>query len=468
MQQSDHTSVPDAPLIERWPLLHPVTWVFATLPFQWMPGAGGVTVPYLFVMLAMGALCLAPRAIIGMTWVLRCAAIWLVPYLVYLMILFVSLSASGEQGMATRQAFFLAAFVTVAAWLATAQTPARLLRWWAGGMILSFLLVSETIARSLGLSWVDAYTRFYINGDLGFIVYGFLREIFIASAGASDAFVPASQKNMVSGALFLALLMFRAGYMRSDRDTTGLIVTVLLVSLLIMLNTRIVLVSLVLGGVVVWLIRFSSGQNFSLGGLLLRVFVVLFAGLALLAFLGSDSAIASTLSERFLFEDHSTGSRLSQYAWALQQIEQSFFTGSGYGELSGQPVHNIFLGAFMHAGVFAFLLVLFFYGVTLAIWAGFVLRLVREPQDWVLPLRGEWVAVLPMLPLLRMWVSGDAGHHSIVEWAAMAVFIGLLASNEALRPALERGRASRRTASGTRPDRPVEASDDVLYPQKIQ
>lgn len=462
-QPSEHSSLP---LIERWPLLHPVTWVFATLPFQWMPGAGGFSLPYVFVLLALAFLCLSPRAIFGATWVLRAAMIWLVPYVIYLMILFVSLSGSGAQGMATRQVFFLAAFVMVAAWLASSQAPGRLVRWWAGVLIVSFLLVSEAIARSLGLSWVEAYRRFFLEGNLDFILYGFMREIFIASAGAAVDFVPASQKNLVAGALMIAMIMFRAGFSGSDSDRLGLIMTVLLVSLLILLNTRIVLVALGFGMLVIWFIRFAGGQNYSLGGLLLRIFVVLFSILTLVIFFSSGTDLAEIMTERLFFADRSTGSRMNQYIWALQQIEQHFFTGYGYAELSGQPVHNIFLGAFMHAGVLAFLLVTFFYAAMVAIWGSFVMRAVRAPQEWVLPLRAEWVAILPVLPLMRMWVSGDAGHHSIVEWTAMGVFMGLLAANKVARGVSTSAPVG--VASAPRPERAVRAPGDVLYPQKIQ
>ncbi len=448
-----------APLIERWPLLHPVTWYFLALPFQWVPGPAGINVPYIFLMLAMAALCLSPAAIIAATRALNWSWLWLVPYLVYLGILFIALQGSGQQGMATRQVLFIAGFVTVAAWLAAASNPARLIRWWGGGAILSFLLVSEWTARGLGLSWGDAFVRFYMGGDLNFIMYGFLREIFDAAAPMRESGVPASQKNMISALLFVGLLLFRAGHAGSGRDLLGLGMTFLIIAILIMLNTRTVLVALLLGFLLIWMIRFANQAQFSLGGALLRVFLVLFAGLALVALLGSEKPMVETLSARLAFDDGSTGARMSQYTWALMRIEQAFLTGSGYAELSNQPVHNIFLGAFMHAGLFAFLLVLTFYGVTAALWLGFVHRLIWDPGHWVLPLRAEWVAVLPLQPLIRMWFSGDAGHHSVVEWTAMGVFAGLLLTNAAL---------ARAQGSAVRPRPAVKPAGGFLQPQKLQ
>lgn len=468
MRPYDPTEIAAVPLIQRWPLLHPVTWLFAALPFQWMPGPAGISLPYLFLMLSILALFLSPRAIVGAVSVVSNSTLWLIPYVVYLMILFIALHESGEKGMATRQIFFLAAFVTVAAWLVASKEPARLIRWWGATSIFSFLFVSEWIARGIGLSWTEAYSQFYLNGDLNFVMYSFLREVFDTAAASPEGGIPASQKNMVSAMLFIALILFRAGHQRSGRDTFGVVVTILVLSVLIMLNSRTVLVSCLLGFALIWAIRLIGQRQFSLGGALLRGFIVLFAVSVLLVMLNSGKPIFETLSDRFAFDDGSTGARMNQFTWALLRIEEAFFTGSGYAELNGQPVHNIFLSAFMHAGVFAFLLVLAFYVVMVGMWLGFVHRLIREPDHWVLPLRAEWLAVLPLQPLVRMWFSGDAGHHSVVEWTAMGVFAGLIVANSALRATSQEAKPTPASASIARPYGAVNAPGRVLYPSSFQ
>lgn len=442
MPRSD-TASGSAPLIERWPVLHPVTWFFAVLPFQWIAAAGGAKLPYLALLAGLSALFLAPRAINGATGVLNRAMLWLVPYAVYLMVLHVALHGSQGQGIALRQAFFLSGFVLVAAWLAASRDPARMVRWWGGAAILSFLAGSEWIARGLGLGWPEAVVRFVQSGDLNFVVYGFFREIFNATAGGAEANVAASQKNMVSATMLLGLILFRAGHAGGDRDRLGLAMTVLVVALLIMLNTRTVLLSLALALVLIGLMGALRGRQLTLGAFLLRIFAALAASLALVLVFSSATALTDVLGARFAFDDYSSGARLQQYVWALQRIEQAFLTGSGYAELNGHPVHNLFLGAFMHAGVGAFLLVCFVYGVLLAAWWGFALRATVSTGYWVLPVRAEWVAVLPLQPMLRMWFSGDAGHNSLVEWTALGAFAGLVAANEARRSRLRRRAAHR-------------------------
>ena len=93
-------------------------------------------------------------------------------------------------------------------------------------------------------------------------------------------------------------------------------------------------------------------------------------------------------------------------------------------------MHNLFLGAWLHAGLIAFLLVLAFYFVILGTWIAFLFQITMRSDAWVLPLRAEWVAVLPLLPLFRVWVSGDAGHPEFSSWIALFAFFAITLVNE--------------------------------------
>jgi len=135
------------------------------------------------------------------------------------------------------------------------------------------------------------------------------------------------------------------------------------------------------------------------------------------------------IGERFSFADDSSGNRLGQYAWALARIEENPLWGSGLGTFKGQPVHNLFLGAWMHAGIFAFVLVVFAYLSIVVGWFLFVVRAVTQKGYWVLAVRAEWIAVLPIVPLFRVWISGDSGHPSFVEWTALFAFYSLILTN---------------------------------------
>jgi hypothetical protein len=46
-----------------------------------------------------------------------------------------------------------------------------------------------------------------------------------------------------------------------------------------------------------------------------------------------------------------------------------------------------------------------------------------------LPMRAEWVAVMPLLPLFRVWVAGDAGHPDFASWIAIFAFVAVVHAN---------------------------------------
>ena len=121
---------------------------------------------------------------------------------------------------------------------------------------------------------------------------------------------------------------------------------------------------------------------------------------------------------------------------ALERIAQHPLTGSGFYEVGGFQVHNLFLNAWMNAGILAFLLVVSFYLILVGRWVAFVWSLVRHPERWVLPLAPEWVAPLPLLPFFRVWLSGDGGNLFLGEWIAVAAFLGLILANDLKRMAL--------------------------------
>ena len=179
----------------------------------------------------------------------------------------------------------------------------------------------------------------------------------------------------------------------------------------------------------------------SVAGAVGAILAFVVAAAALTALFYTDNAMIAAIGERLAFEDDSAASRLDQYGWALQRIEGHLLLGGGYAELDGQPVHNLLLGALMHAGLAAFALVLAAYVSLLVFWVGFMRRLVTDPGWWVLPVRSEWIAALPLLPIVRVWLSGDAGHPGLAEWAALAAFFGVLQANVLRRAGLREASA---------------------------
>ena len=111
----------------------------------------------------------------------------------------------------------------------------------------------------------------------------------------------------------------------------------------------------------------------------------------------------------------------------------------------------MFLYAWGYGGVIAFLLVVMFYVTVLWRWMSLLFAITRNSGYWVLPLGVEWIAALPVLPLFRMWLSGEGGIMKFGEWLALSVFFGCLAANELCRRAL---RQAGQPARKPRFDRP--------------
>lgn len=415
------------------PLIHPVILVFAVLPFQWITlgkvGGFALTLPYASVLLLIAATLLSPRVMTVAASLLPRVAIWLVPYAFYLLILILMLHGSKAQGSPVRQVFYIVGFVGLGAWLAAARDVGRIARWAGAVSIVTFLLGTEILARGIGLSWATAITRFVTAGDLDFVIYKFFRAVFNA-LGDGEITVAASQKNTLAVTLLVSLQMFRAGRAPDRPDRVGLVVTGLVFFVLLMLNTRSVMLVAILSLPLLSVLTTLRARRHNLTEMILKATAAILVVAGLLVLLTSENSLVSMVERRFSFDDSSTGGRLTQYAWALQRIEQDFLTGSGYAEINGLPVHNIFLGAFMHAGLPAFLLVGVFYLGILISWLRFAIRIVLSPESWVLPMRAEWVALLPLVPLSRVWLAGDAGHPAIAEWVALACFFGLLLANQ--------------------------------------
>jgi hypothetical protein len=96
----------------------------------------------------------------------------------------------------------------------------------------------------------------------------------------------------------------------------------------------------------------------------------------------------------------------------------------------------------MHAGLVAFLLVIFTYLMVVVGWFVFLVRVLSQPGYWVLPARPEWIAILP---IFRVWITGDAGHPSFAEWITLCAFFGMILTNR-----LAKGASMNSAAMGSR------------------
>jgi len=417
-------------------LLNPLTLVLGCMCIQWVTlgsvGPFSVKLPYLVLGLVMIYAASTPRRVASCWLFVRQNMTWVAAFGVYLILLTAALYGSEGQNMPLRQAFYLLASIAFAGSLATTRDVRSVVRTGAGLGLALFVLVIEILARTIGLSWIDAIVQFVRSGDLQFVIYKFFRPIFNSLDRSADATVVASQKNAIAVCVLTAALLFRSGYRKARPDFIGIAVLGAALILLLLLNTRSVLivagVSIVLATLMSAIMRPQEAT-----GLLLKGLAALAIVAAGVSYTQAEDPVLNTMSDRFSFEDQSTASRVLQYEAAVEKIKEHPLIGNGYFELDGRPIHNLFLSSWVHAGLAAFLLVIVFYLVLLGRWLSILYTVMSYPERWVIPIAFEWIAPLPLLPLFRVWLSGDGGHLFLGEWLALSAFLGIVLANHVKR-----------------------------------
>ncbi|WP_310467435.1 hypothetical protein [Sphingomonas sp.] len=416
-------------------IFNPATILLATLCVHWVAfGSSGplaIKLPYLALGLVILFAASGPRKLAACAKFVRDNALWLVPFAVYLALTSIVLRGSPVEGMAPRQIFFLVGTVAFAGCIATSRRLPHIFRIGAVVGLAVFVAAMELLARKIGLSWADAVSRF-LAGDFNFVMFSFFRGVFNALDPTGDVTLSASTKNATAVSLLVLALLFRGGSANPPRDIAGIAFLGFAMALLIMLNTRSVLIvaglSMVMATGIGALIR--PVHNFPL--FVLKFGALLLILITIVMILPTEGA-SDALSTRFTFDDYSAASRVEQFQLALAQIEKEPVTGTGYFEVDGHVIHNLFLAAWVHAGIGAFVLVVLFYVALIARWVMLIAAVAARPDRWVIPIAFEWIAPLPILPLFRVWLSGDAGHPFLGEWIAVGAFLGCVVANDLMR-----------------------------------
>ena len=413
-------------------LFNPITLLLASICAEWfaVTEAGPFTIklPYAALFLVILYAMTSARRINSCLVFARQNVAWIIPFLIYMLLLSGALYGSPAQNTAPRQVFYFVGSIALGGTLAAAPNPKTLCRLGAGLAIVVFMGVVEIAAHRLGLSWTDAIKQFVTSGDLHFVVYTFLKTVF-SSLNSNDVNLATSVKNAIAVCILVSGLVFRSASSRPTRDFVGMGHMAVVLGLMVLLDTRSVIIAG--GGGILLAIGLKAINHTGSGAAILGVkaLAVVAAMIMVIGFTNSG-AVTGLMADRFSFEDTSAEARVEQYTVAMDRIEQHPWKGSGYYLIDGYPVHNLFLSAWMNAGILAFLTALAFYLVLVARWVSFVWMLITQPKRWDLPLAPEWVAALPLCPFFRVWLSGAGGNLFLGEWVAMGIFLGLLFANE--------------------------------------
>ncbi len=211
-------------------------------------------------------------------------------------------------------------------------------------------------------------------------MFTFLKTVF-SSLNSDDINLATSVKNAIAVCILVSGLVFRSASSKSTRDFVGMFHMAVVLGLMVLLDTRSVIIAGV-GGILL-AIGLKSITHTGRGSAILGVkALAAVAALTMVIGFTNSDAVTGLMADRFSFEDASAEARVEQYQVAMDRIEQHPWMGSGYYLIDGYPVHNLFLSAWMNAGIAAFLAALAFYLILVAKWVSFVWRLVTQPKRW--------------------------------------------------------------------------------------
>ena len=417
----------------------PVVFALAVVPVIWptLLSIGPTTIEpfHLAVLLVVGVTLCQPRCLIAAVAIVRDNIVFVAFFTLYLFLLSVSflhsMEGSAFRELIVKQSAFAAFAACIAARVASMPDAGRTL--YVGGIagLLAFFAVLSLSAQAAGVGLLDALVSLGQSGDYKAWVYKFLKPAlssFAAPVVGNAEEIAAARKNNIASGLLVCLLCYIIGHV-SRRTAVSRqflhysLLGLFLASLLMMLS-RSVMLSLILSVLPIVAVKILRGRD--------PLFIVAAFATAtslMLAYLLVPQGIIDGLAARFFDDTTSFESRLSSYSEAFKVIEQNLVYGVGLGgRIDEKTVHNLFLYAWLQAGVLAFL-------VIFVAWSYLVFRVLehlwRLLVDNTWTTRGEitlhaWIAALPIMALMRVWVSGG-GTLNFAAWLSIGVFLGLLA-----------------------------------------
>jgi hypothetical protein len=416
----------------------PVVLALMVVPIIWpsLLRVGPVTLePYHIALLALvGATVLQPRYLLMTFNIIKDNIVFFAAFAVYVLFLSLSYTHSLESSALKALIFKQLAFIVFATCVAArvAAMPNAGLTLYVGGIasLVSLFVIMEISARAGNVGLFDALVSFGKTGDYKAWVYKFLKPALGAfsqqTVGSTIDFA-ASRKNNVASGILVCFVCYIVGQKYRSSIMNANIVHYAIISIftasMIMMLSRSVILSFVLALVPIIAVKIIKGRD---PLVLAGVFAA--ATSVMLVYLIVPQGIIDGLEARFFEDTTSFESRLSSYSEAFHVIENNIIFGIGLGEeIDEHTVHNIFLYAWLQAGVFAFLAAFVF-------WSALFFRVVRHLWQLLMENRWTserditlhaWIAAIPIMALLRVWVSGG-GNLNFAAWFSIGVFLGLL------------------------------------------
>lgn len=291
------------------------------------------------------------------------------------------------------------------------------LLFWSGvSASLFFIGIAAITLAAKGVNLLDVIGRALINGNPQLLQFMVFRNLFNNPDSLDGNTVGVALRHTSLGFVYIGFLLAAATARRSFWSWAGLFIagSIILLSVSRSLTITIMLAfSPLLFGLTR---KYPSTTMFSLLGVAVALLI--------LPTYVDFNGVTQIIDERFssLGED----GRISMYDIAMGLINERPILGYGsgyyhdYGGHKQHQVHNLFLGAWIQAGIPCLLLAISY---TLFLITLYIKRLsyyIGEPAKICL------LGIL-VLPLFRTQISGSAGNYNLPEWICIAIVLALFA-----------------------------------------
>lgn len=271
-----------------------------------------------------------------------------------------------------------------------------------------FLFLAWITLAQRGISLPDTVITAIRTGNPMQLQFGIFLNLFNESLESGEI-VSSSVRHTAIGFIFIsAIIQLAALFQRQQTIVWAALILSILIILISVSRSQIVILFLAFM-LVFWAMR-ARVASVAYFGFLTTIFI------GLIVVISSDiSGLVGIIDQRFgaIGEDE----RSRNFSDALTLINERMFTGYGAQHVYGEKefsAHNIFLAAWVQAGVFALCVAAVFYGIL----ATYFLRKIKEFSDD--PFHMCLIALM-VLPLVRSLLSAS-GMFSLPEWFAIALF----------------------------------------------
>jgi len=458
------TTTPVRFVDRRWLIAQSIGVVLLCMPFQWIAlveVAGHAVKPvHLGLVLVAGAFLLSGNPVRSLAAVVNETAyfVWLFLLYVNLMLFALLWTHSPIAGgiIAFKQFMYFVAFLMMASTVVglPSKRMASAVKWSAPIGYSIFASAVVVVFALLGQNLFIEIAGAIMRGDSKFLQFGIYPVLFKLAGGRPEGqdteTFTTSLRNTLVGAFLLYMLLlnvYRPFWKTAKMRLIANVFSLLGASLILLSVSRSNMLALALAAGIAWGIRFLHGWRPRIVHLALALGVVAAAFTVVVLEPDAVSGSAQIFNERF--GDLQDNNRLEILANAVIPLERHPIRGAGLdvevpvGQGKDTRMHNVFAVAWVEVGLAGLITALLFTTSLIVAWLRFIWNTIKHPDEWVLPIAPHWVAALPILPLLRAQLAGG-GAFTLIEWACLSIFFGLLARNR-----LERRAGASTSANGS-------------------